>query len=246
MEFSDKQVLITGGGSGLGADMALAFAQRGARVVISGRRQAALEAVAARHARILPIVTDVTDEASVQSLFATAGACQIVIANAGIAESSAFSKMSLEAWNRVMSVNATGVFLTLREGLRQMQPGGRLIVIASMLGLTGTAYTAHYTASKHAVVGLTRALAKEVARKGITVNALCPGYLDTEMTEGSIETIMRSTGMSAEKAKAMLAAHNPQDRLIPAAEVTSAALYLASESAASVNGQALSICGGAL
>lgn len=244
MDFQGKTVLITGGGTGVGADMARAFAGHGARVVISGRRQASLDETAASHPNIEGIVADIRDEASVKALFEVAGPVDIAIANAGIAESAPFAKMELDDWNRIMSVNATGTFLTLREGLREMRPGGRMIAVASMLGLVGTAYTAHYTASKHAVVGLVRALAKEVAKKGITVNALCPGYLDTEMTERTVANIMAQTGKSREQATAALTVHNPQGRLIPVGEVTSAALYLASAGAASVNGQAISICGG--
>lgn len=246
MEFSGQSVLITGGGSGTGADMARAFAEHDATVYITGRRHEPLEALAATHKNINPIKGDVTDEASVAAMFKATGPCQIVIANAGIANSMPVVKMELQQWQEVMDINATGVFLTLRDGARQMQQGGRMIVISSILGLTGAPYAAHYTASKHAAVGLVRALAKEMAPKGITVNALCPGYLETEMTERSLANIMDKTGINLDQAKATLIGNNPQNRLIPVSEITSAALYLASTGAASINGQAISICGGAL
>lgn len=241
-----KRVLITGGGSGVGAQMALAFAQAGAEVIIAGRRLAALEKIAAKHTAIRGIAADVTDEASIQALFAQSGAIDIVIANAGAAESAPLSKTSLAAWQNMLAVNLTGVFLTLREGLKQMQgrPWGRLIVVASTAGLKGYAYVAPYAAAKHGVIGLVRSLALEVATKGITVNALCPGFLDTEMTERSVANIMQKTGRSREQALAALAATNPQQRLIQASEVASAALWLCTAGSEGINGQALAIAGG--
>lgn len=241
-----KRVLITGGGSGVGANMALAFAQAGAEVIITGRRLHALEQVAAQHNAIRAIAADVTDEASVQSLFAQAGLVDIVIANAGAAESAPLAKTSLATWQNMLAVNLTGVFLTLREGLKQMQERhwGRLIVVASTAGLKGYAYVAPYTAAKHGTIGLVRSLALEVATKGITVNALCPGFLDTEMTERSIANIMQKTGRSREQALAALASGNPQQRLIQPSEVSSAALWLCAAGSEGINGQALAIAGG--
>ncbi|WP_298610108.1 SDR family NAD(P)-dependent oxidoreductase [uncultured Thiothrix sp.] len=241
-----KRVLITGGGSGVGANMALAFAQAGAEVIITGRRLHALEQVAAQHNAIRAIAADVTDEASVQSLFAQAGLVDIVIANAGAAESAPLAKTSLATWQNMLAVNLTGVFLTLREGLKQMQERhwGRLIVVASTAGLKGYAYVAPYAAAKHGTIGLVRSLALEVATKGITVNALCPGFLDTEMTERSIANIMQKTGRSREQALAALASGNPQQRLIQPSEVSSAALWLCAAGSEGINGQALAIAGG--
>lgn len=241
-----KHVLITGGGSGVGANMALTFAQAGAEVIISGRRLEALERIAAQHPAIRGITADVTDEASVQNLFAQAGRVDIVIANAGAAESAPLAKTSLATWQDMLAVNLTGVFLTLREGLKQMQERhwGRLIVVASTAGLKGYAYVAPYAAAKHGTIGLVRSLALEVATKGITVNALCPGFLDTEMTERSIATIMQKTGRNREQAITALAATNPQQRLIQPAEVSSAALWLCAAGSEGINGQALAIAGG--
>ncbi|QDL94278.1 SDR family oxidoreductase (plasmid) [Paroceanicella profunda] len=222
--------------------MARAFHAAGARVVITGRRAEPLEAVSQGAMQV--VTGDVTDEASVAAMFAAAGPVDIVIANAGASESAPFAKTGLDAWERMLSVNLTGVFLSFREGLRQMEGWGRLIAIASTAGLKGYSYVAPYTAAKHGVVGLTRAVAQEVARKGITANALCPGFLETEMTERSVANIMEKTGKSAEEAKAALAATNPQRRLVLPAEVTAAALWLCGPGSDAVNGQAISISGG--
>lgn len=241
-----KRVLITGGGSGVGANMALAFAEAGAEVIITGRRLQALEQVAAQHSAIHAIAADVTDEASVQSLFVQAGWVDIVIANAGAAESASLAKTSLATWQNMLAVNLTGVFLTLREGLKQMQERhwGRLIVVASTAGLKGYAYVAPYAAAKHGAIGLVRSLALEVATQGITVNALCPGFLDTEMTERSVTNIMQKTGRSREQALIALTSTNPQQRLIQPSEVSSAALWLCTAGSEGINGQALAIAGG--
>ena len=244
MALEGKRVLVTGGGSGLGADLARGFAEAGANVIISGRRVYALEQVAAAHERIGHVVADVADESSVIAMYEKIGACDIVIANAGMATSVPFTRMTLNDWNEMLAVNLTGVFLTLREGLRRMNGWGRLISIASTAGLKGYPYVAHYTASKHGVVGLTRALALEVARKDITVNALCPGFLDTEMTERSIENIVQKTGRTREAALSALTGSNPQARLVSPAEVTAAALWLCGPNSDSINGQAIAIAGG--
>ena len=244
MTMAGRRVLITGGGSGVGASLARGFAAAGAEVVIAGRQLESLQRTAAGHANIRAVVSDVTDEASVKAMFAAAGPCDIVIANAGAADSAPFAKTTLEQWNAMLAVNLTGVFLTLREGLIQMPGWGRLIAVASTAGLKGYPYVAAYTAAKHGVVGLTRALALEVAKKPITVNAICPGFLDTEMTERSIATITAKTGRSAQDARAALAANNPQNRLIAPGEVTTTALWLCSPGSEGVNGQAIAISGG--
>lgn len=241
---SGKRVLITGGGTGTGADLARGFHQAGAKVVVAGRREEPLRAVAARLPGTRALTADVTDEASVAAMFAAAGPVDVVIANAGASVSAPFARTTLEDWNAMMAVNLTGVFLTLREGLKQFAGWGRLITVASTAGLKGYAYVAPYTAAKHGVVGLTRALAQEVARKPVTVNALCPGFLDTEMTKRSIANIMEKTGKSEEEARTALTATNPQRRLIQPAEVTAAALWLCGPGAEGINGQAIAIAGG--
>lgn len=244
MTMEGRRVLITGGGTGVGADLARGFAAAGAEVVIAGRRLEPLQEVAAGVSRIRVVTTDVADEASIKALFASAGACDIVIANAGAADSAPFARTTLAQWNVLLAVNLTGVFLTLREGLNQLQGWGRLISIASTAGLKGYPYVAPYVAAKHGVVGLTRALALEVAKKPITVNAICPGFLDTEMTERSIANIVEKTGRSPGEARVSLAAKNPQGRLIAPKEVTATALWLCGPGSEGVNGQAIAISGG--
>ncbi|WP_283176615.1 SDR family NAD(P)-dependent oxidoreductase [Gemmobacter sp. 24YEA27] len=242
-DLTGKRVLITGGGTGVGADLARGFAAKGAEVVICGRRLAPLEAVAGPiGARALQ--ADVTDEADVKRLFTEAGRCDIVIANAGASTSAPLAKTSLADWNAMLAVNLTGVFLTFREALMQFDGWGRLIAVASTAGLKGYAYVAPYAAAKHGVVGMVKSLALEVAKKPVTVNALCPGFLDTEMTDRSVANIVEKTGMSAEDARKALATTNPQLRLIQPAEVTAAALWLCGAGAGGINGQALAIAGG--
>jgi 3-hydroxybutyrate dehydrogenase len=243
MSLLSKRVLITGGGSGAGADLARGFAKAGAEVVIAGRRADALRAVAeplgARW-----VQADVTDEASVQQMFREAGPCDIVIANAGAADSGVMAKTSLAQWNAMLAVNLTGVFLTFREALGQFRGDGRLIAVASTAGLKGYAKVAPYAAAKHGVVGLVRSVALEVARKGITVNAICPGFLETPMTDHSIAVIAEKTGKTVPEARAALEGLSPQGRLYQTSEVTAAALYLASDAASGVNGACLTISGG--
>lgn len=243
MTLTGKRVLITGGGTGTGADLARGFAGAGAKVVIAGRREGPLRAVAEPiGARF--VLADVTREDDLARAFAEAGPCDIVIANAGAADSAPFGKVTLDQWNAMLAVNLTGVFLTFRAGLAQLPGWGRLIAIASTAGLKGYGYVAPYAAAKHGTVGLVRSLALEVAMGPVTVNAICPGFLDTEMTDRSVATIVAKTGKSAEGARAALAATNPQKRLIQPAEVTATALWLCGPGSEGVNGQAIAIAGG--
>lgn len=245
MTIAGRRVLVTGGGSGAGASLGLGFAAAGAaEVVICGRRVEALQETAARHPAIRPLPCDVTDEASVAALYAAAGPVDIVIANAGQADSAPFAKTTLAQWNAMLAVNLTGVFLTFREGLRQMPGWGRLIAVSSTAGIKGYAKVAPYAAAKHGVMGMVRSLALEVARGPVTVNAICPGFLDTEMTAQSIRVISEKTGRTPEQARAALEAMSPQNRLYQPEEVTSAALWLCSDGAGGVNGQAITISGG--
>ncbi len=246
MTLVGKRVLITGGGTGAGENLALGFAAAGAEVVITGRRLAPLQAVAARGAGIRVVQADVTDEAQVAAMFAAAGPCDIVIANAGAADSAPMAKTTLTQWQAMLAVNLTGVFLTLRDGLNQMPGWGRLISVASTAGLKGYAKVAPYAAAKHGVIGLTRSLALEIARKPITVNAICPGFLDTPMTEHSVQVIADKTGRSLPEARAALEGMNPQNRLISPSEVTATALWLCGPGSEGINGQAITIAGGEL
>ena len=244
MTMLGKRVLITGGGSGAGENLALGFAAQGAEVVISGRRMDALQSVAAKAKGIRCVQADVTDEAAVKRMFDEAGAVDIVIANAGAADSAVMAKTSLDQWNAMLAVNLTGVFLTFREGLNQFQGWGRLVAVASTAGLKGYAKVAPYAAAKHGVIGMCRSLALEVARKPITVNAICPGFLDTPMTDHSVQVIAEKTGKTLAEARAALEGLNPQNRLFQPAEVTAAALFLCGAGSEGINGQAITIAGG--
>jgi NAD(P)-dependent dehydrogenase (short-subunit alcohol dehydrogenase family) len=244
MTMQGKRVLITGGGSGAGENLALGFAAAGAEVVIAGRRLDALQSVAAKAKGIRCVQADVTDEASVKRMFAEAGAVDIVIANAGAADSAVMAKTSLDQWNAMLAVNLTGVFLTFREGLNQFQGWGRLVAVASTAGLKGYAKVAPYAAAKHGVIGMCRSLALEVARKPVTVNAICPGFLDTPMTDHSVQVIAEKTGKTLAEARAALEGLNPQNRLFQPAEVTAAALFLCGQGSEGINGQTITIAGG--
>lgn len=245
MSIAGKHVVVTGGGSGAGADMARLFADAGAQVTIMGRTEAAL------NAQGLPWqVCDVTDAAAVVAAFEAAraahGPVSVVIANAGAADSKPFARMSAQDFEAMLSVNVTGVFNVWQAALADMKAAGwgRMIAVASTAGLKGYPYVAGYVAAKHGVVGLTRALSLELAKTGITVNALCPGFIDTPMLDRSVANIVAKTGKSAEEAVTGLTAGNPQKRLIQTDEVAGAALWLCSDAARSVNGHTLSLSGG--
>jgi NAD(P)-dependent dehydrogenase (short-subunit alcohol dehydrogenase family) len=245
-DLSGRTALITGGGSGLGADLARSLAEAGATVWIAGRRKAPLEAMAAEHERIHAVEADVTDEASVKAMFDTVGPCDIVIANAGASASVPFTRTDLDTWRQMIDVNLTGAFLTLREGALRLKGAdwGRLIAVASTAGLKGYGYVSAYSAAKHGVIGMVKSAALEMARTGITVNALCPGFLDTEMTDRSAANIAEKTGMTPEDARAQLEAMSPQRRLIRPEEVTAAALWLCGPGSEGMTGQAIAIAGG--
>ena len=245
-----RHALVTGGGSGVGKAIALALAEAGMAVTICGRREAALAEVAKENDRIFGLAADVTNEAEMAALHQKAGAARgpfdIVVANAGMAGSTPAHKTSLADWQHTLDVNLTGAFLTVKPALAGMlgRKQGRIVFVASTAGLKGYAYVAPYVAAKHGVVGLMRALAAETAQSGVTVNAVCPGFVETDMLEESIQRIVEKTGRSMEEARQTLSATNPQGRFIQPEEVADAVLWLCSDAARSITGQAISISGG--
>lgn len=249
-QLAGRHAIVTGAGSGSGAAIALALAKEGATVTALGRRLAPLEALAARDARIAPAVADVTDRTGLGAAIAEAasrhGAPSLVVANAGAAESAPFGRTDETLFRKLLDVNLIGVFNTFQASLDVMDTGrpGQLVAIASTASLKGYAYVSAYVAAKHGVLGLVRSLALELAKTRLTVNAVCPGFMDTPMLERSIETIMAKTGRTVEEARASLTKANPQGRLIAPEEVAGTVLWLAGEAAASVTGQAISLSGG--
>ena len=244
-----KCAVVSGGGTGLGASIATDLADAGARVTILGRRLELLEEIAATHPAIDALVCDVTDRQSVDTAMADVaarnGPIDIAVANAGAAMSKPFTKMDAGDLDTMLSVNLYGVFHLWQSVLPgMMNRDGRLIVIASIAGLRGAAYITSYCTAKHGVVGLTRALAQEVAGKGVTVNAVCPGYVETPMLDRTLDNIVAKTGMSREEAAKTLTANNPQGRFIQPGEVARTVTWLCDAQSRSVNGQAIVISGG--
>ncbi len=233
---------MTGGGSGIGRGIARAFAEASEAVTIVGRREEALHETDGGRGMHC-VVADVTNEAAVEALF-TKG-FDVVVANAGVGRAAPLAEVSLEEWNETLAVNLTGTFLTFRAALRSGMPeGGRLIAVASTQALKGGGRIAAYAASKHGVLGLVRSVAQEVAKKGITCNAICPGFVDTPMADAAVQSVMEARGLERAAAEKMVVSGNPVGRIIAVDEVASAALYLASKGAAMVNGHALSVSGG--
>lgn len=241
-----RHALVTGGGTGIGRAVAEALRDAGAAVTVTGRRRDVLAAVTG----CTPVVMDVAEEASVAAGFAAAraahGPVHICVANAGIAEGSSLARTDAATWRRIMATNLDGCFHAFREAIPDMLDAGwgRAIAVASVAGLRGLKGASAYTASKHGMVGLVRGLAADLAGKPVTVNALCPGYVDTAIVTDNVDRIMARTGMSAEDARAVMVGSNPHHRLIDADEVASAALWLCGEGARSVHGQAIQIAGG--
>ena len=243
----NTHVIISGGGTGVGAATAHAFANVGAKVTILGRTEDTLQAQGVSYQ-----ICDVTDAAEVKIAFEAAreehGPISTVVANAGAADSEKKKKMTTESLSNMLDVNIVGVFNCWQAALPDMKVGGRgqMIVIASTAGLKGYPYVAGYCAAKHGVIGLTRALSLELAPLGITVNAICPGFTETPMLDRSIKNIVKLTGMSTEDAVKSLKRGNPQKRFIQVDEIAGTALWLCSESARSVNGHTLNLNGGEL
>jgi len=249
-DLSGHHALVTGGGSGVGAAIAAALAEAGATVTICGRREAPLRDITKNNSNIHGITADVTDPSAMQRALDQAGsehgAPSIVVANAGAAISQSFDRTTSDDFAAMLDLNLGGVFHTWQAGLASMKQAGwgRLIAIASTAGLKGYPYVAGYCAAKHGVIGLTRALSLELAKTGITVNAICPGFTDTPMLESALDKIVEKTGSSHEEAVAALKANNPQRRFIQPAEVANSVLWLCGEECRSVTGQAIAIAGG--
>ncbi|MGE0492511.1 MAG: SDR family NAD(P)-dependent oxidoreductase [Vulcanimicrobiota bacterium] len=256
MRLKGKKAVVTGGGRGIGAAVAEELARQGCEVVVAARTLCQLESVVeaikgpggVAHA----VECDVTDPDSVAAMAMQAkelmGSVHILVNNAGIASSAPLKSLTLQEWNRILSVNTTGTYLCTQAFLPAMsdQKWGRVINVASVAGQAGAKYISAYSSSKHAVIGFTRCIALEVAPKGVTVNAVCPGYVDTDLTGETVDRIIEKTGMTEQDAIESLARTNPQHRLIQPDEVAYLVLCLCDERARGINGQAINIDGGGL
>jgi NAD(P)-dependent dehydrogenase (short-subunit alcohol dehydrogenase family) len=245
MTLADKRAVVTGGTRGIGAAVARALREAGAEVIVTGRTPPAEE----RESNF--IAFDVRDEAQVKSAFAAiekGGGVDILVNNAGAAASAPFDRHTSDTFKAMLDVHLLGAVYCIQAALPSMRtrPYGRIVNVASTAGLKGYPYVSAYCAAKHALIGLTRSLALELARTAITVNAVCPGYTCTELIDEAIETIQRKTGRSHDEALAQLTAVNPQGRLVEPEEVAHAALWLCQPEARSITGQSLVVAGGEL
>jgi NAD(P)-dependent dehydrogenase (short-subunit alcohol dehydrogenase family) len=246
-----RHVLVTGAGTGIGEAVSRQLHTDGYRVSLVGRRPEPLAALSASLGENAYAITgDVTDRSSISSAFTSArerfGSIEILVNSAGMAPTAPFHRVDFADWQRTMDVNVNGVFHCSQIALEDMLGAGwgRIINIASVASLRGFPYVSGYCASKHAVLGMTRALALEVAMQGVTVNAICPGYVDTDIVRAAISEIVAKTGRTEEDAMRHFTESNPQRRLVEASEVASAVSWLCSDGAASVTGQAVAIDGG--
>jgi len=256
MKLQNRIALITGGGRGIGRAIAHTFASEGAQVAVAARTREQVERVANElreqfQVQATAIACDVSDGASVKEMFAKVPEAfgrgpDILVNNAGIAESALLTRTDDALWRRLQGINLDGTFYCMRAALPQMieRGWGRIINIASIAGKTGAPYIAAYSASKHGVLGLTRSASQEVAKNGITVNAICPGYVDTEMTTRGVENITQKTSLTKDQALDSIKKMSPQNRLVTGEEVAALALLLASEDGRGINGQAINVDGG--
>lgn len=250
LTLSGRHALVTGGNRGIGLAVAEALSRQGARVTVLVRDAGAGRATAdALGGDASFVVADVADAESVRRAAGLASErvpVDLLVNNAGASESAPFLRSDAALWRRMLDVNLMGTVHTTQALIGGMveRGFGRVVNVASTAGLTGYPYVSAYGAAKHAVVGLTRALAREVATKGVTVNAVCPGFTDTDMTTHSVANVVAKTGRDESQALAALVASNPQRRLVQPAEVAAAVAWLCGEAAASVNGQAIAVDGG--
>jgi NAD(P)-dependent dehydrogenase (short-subunit alcohol dehydrogenase family) len=247
--FTGKNALITGGGRGIGRAIALAFAREGIRIAVAARTAEQVEQVAHEIGNgAIAVVCDVADPESVARMFERVGSVDILVNNAGVAESATVVNTTDELWHKHLSINLSGTFYCTRAALPAMlkKGWGRIINIASIAGKTGAPYIAAYSASKHGVLGLTKSIALEVATTGITVNAICPGYVDTEMVTRGVERITSRTGRTAEEALDTLKKMSPQNRLVTPDEVAALALLLVSDEGRGITGQGINVDGGSV
>ena len=250
-DLNDQHALVTGAGQGIGEAIARQLLASGARLTVLGRRAQPLQKLVNEYpGRCQMVLADVANESEVKAAFVQAvsaqGAINILVNNAGQASSTPFMKMDAAHWQQMLAVNLTGTMLCMQQVLPAMAVAGwgRIVNVASTAGLVGYAYVAAYVAAKHGVVGLTRALALEYAKKGITVNAVCPGYTETDIVKTSIERVVEKTGRSADEALAEFVKSNPQGRLVQPQEVADAVLWLCGKGAASMTGQSIAVAGG--
>jgi 3-hydroxybutyrate dehydrogenase len=251
-----RGALVTGGGRGIGRVVALELAAAGAAVAVAARTRAEVDAVAgevrSRGGRAEALVADVSRADSVREMFRSArsalGAVDILVNGAGIAPSALLVKTSDEDWRRALEVNLSGPFYCMREALPEMteRGWGRVVNLASIAGKVGMPYISAYAASKHGLLGLTKCAALETATRGVTVNAVCPGYVDTPMTDVSVARIVEKTGLAESDVRRRLADSSPQKRLVTADEVAALVLFLCGDEARGINGQGLNLDGGAV